>query len=176
MGEPGRSEPVAVPGSPPRSRTIGQRAAVFVASGFGSGLIPFAPGTWGTGAAAVLVLLLARTGLHAQATLIALAVVASLLCIVLGRTVEAAVGRKDPQLFVLDEFAGFFVALALPGAAWPNDRELLAAFLLFRLFDIIKPPPARKLQSLSGGVGIVVDDLIAGLYALCGVILVRQLT
>jgi len=148
---------------------------VFVASGFGAGLIPFAPGTWGTGAAAVIVLLLAQTSLPAQATLIALAVVASLLCLVLGKAVEAAVGRKDPQLFVMDEFAGFFVALALPGTAWPSDRELLAAFLLFRLFDIIKPPPARKLQSLRGGLGIVVDDLIAGLYALCGVIVLRYL-
>ena len=108
-------------------------------------------------------------------TIVALVVVSTLICLLLGRTIERVTGRKDPQIFVMDEFAGLFVAVLLPWNVWPTPRELLVAFLLFRLFDIIKPPPARRLQSLSGGLGIVVDDLIAGFYALIGVAVVHDL-
>lgn len=157
-----------------RALTAKERIALFVASGFGSGYGPTAPGTFGTAAAALLVLGLRQTGLPAQTTLIALAILASVACLAVGSTVERLIEGKDPGFVVIDEFAGFFVALALPGTAWPNYEELLVAFLLFRLFDIIKPPPARQLQSLRGGLGIVIDDLIAGLYALGGLYVFRD--
>jgi phosphatidylglycerophosphatase A len=77
--------------------------------------------------------------------------------------VEAVLGRKDPGVIVIDEVAGMMVAVLLlprtPGV-------LLCAFLLFRLFDIWKPFPAGEAQALRGGFGVVVDDLIAGVYAL----------
>jgi len=77
--------------------------------------------------------------------------------------VEAVLGRKNPGVIVIDEVAGMMVAVLLlprtPGV-------LLCAFLLFRLFDIWKPFPAGEAQALRGGFGVVVDDLIAGVYAL----------
>jgi phosphatidylglycerophosphatase A len=77
--------------------------------------------------------------------------------------VEAVLGRKDPGVIVIDEVAGMMVAvLLLPRTL----GVLLCAFFLFRLFDIWKPFPADKAQSLRGGFGVMVDDLIAGVYAL----------
>jgi len=77
--------------------------------------------------------------------------------------VEAVLGRKDPGVIVIDEVAGMMVAvLLLPRTL----GVLLCAFLLFRIFDIWKPFPAREAQDLRGGFGVVVDDLIAGVYAL----------
>lgn len=77
--------------------------------------------------------------------------------------VEAVLERKDPGVIVIDEVAGMMVAvLLLPRTL----GVLLCAFLLFRIFDIWKPFPAREAQALRGGFGVVVDDLIAGVYAL----------
>jgi phosphatidylglycerophosphatase A len=86
--------------------------------------------------------------------------------------VEEVLGRKDPGVIVIDEVAGMMVAvLLLPRTA----GVLLWAFLLFRLFDIWKPFPAREAQALRGGFGVVVDDLIAGVYALVLIMGVRML-
>jgi phosphatidylglycerophosphatase A len=86
--------------------------------------------------------------------------------------VEEVLGRKDPGVIVIDEVAGMMVAVLLvphtPGV-------LLCAFLLFRLFDIWKPFPARESQALRGGLGVVVDDLIAGAYALVLIMGARML-
>jgi phosphatidylglycerophosphatase A len=86
--------------------------------------------------------------------------------------VEDVLGRKDPGVIVIDEVAGMMVAVLLlprtPGV-------LLCAFLLFRLFDIWKPFPAREAQALRGGLGVVVDDLIAGAYALVLIMGARML-
>jgi phosphatidylglycerophosphatase A len=79
------------------------------------------------------------------------------------RRVEEVLGRKDPGVIVIDEVAGMMVAVLLlprtPGV-------LLCAFLLFRIFDIWKPFPAREAEAMRGGLGVMVDDLIAGVYAL----------
>jgi phosphatidylglycerophosphatase A len=69
---------------------------------------------------------------------------------------------KDPQLVVVDEVVGQWVTLA--GATALNGRSWLAAFVLFRVFDIWKPPPVRRLERLPGGLGIVADDVMAGVY------------
>jgi phosphatidylglycerophosphatase A len=77
--------------------------------------------------------------------------------------VEILLGRKDPGLIVIDEVAGMMVSVALVPRSIP---VLICAFFLFRLFDIWKPCPARESQALRGGAGVMVDDLIAGAYAL----------
>ena len=86
--------------------------------------------------------------------------------------VEALVARKDPGVIVIDEVAGMMVSVLFLPRTWP---VLLAAFFLFRLFDVWKPFPARQSQVIPGGVGVMIDDLIAGAYALGVVAAARQL-
>jgi phosphatidylglycerophosphatase A len=80
-----------------------------------------------------------------------------------GARVERVLGRKDPGLIVIDEVAGMLLSMLLLPRTIP---VLVTAFLVFRLFDIWKPFPARESQALTGGMGVMVDDLIAGLYTL----------
>lgn len=157
-------------------RSLGDHVALFLGTGFGSGYAKVAPGTMGTAVAAAIVLGLGQTDLPAHWTLAALAVVSTLLCLAIGARAERLLGAKDPGAFVLDEFAGYFVATLTLRPAWPSPQELVVAFLLFRLFDVAKPTPARQLQNLGGGAGIVLDDLAAGVYALMGVTVFRQVT
>ena len=89
-----------------------------------------------------------------------------------GSRVERALGRKDPGVIVIDEVAGMLLSVVLLPRSIP---VLVTAFLLFRLFDIWKPFPARESQALTGGVGVMVDDLIAGLYTLVLVMGARAL-
>jgi phosphatidylglycerophosphatase A len=86
--------------------------------------------------------------------------------------VEEFLERKDPGLIVIDEVAGMMVSVALLPR---TPFVLFCAFLLFRIFDIWKPFPAREAQALRGGIGVVVDDLIAGVYALVLVMGTRML-
>ena len=86
--------------------------------------------------------------------------------------VEVVLERKDPGVIVIDEVAGMMVSVALLPR---TPAVLFCAFLLFRLFDIWKPFPAREAQALRGGFGVVVDDLIAGAYALVLVMGARML-
>jgi phosphatidylglycerophosphatase A len=155
-------------------RSFADRVVFALGTGFGSGLAPIAPGTFGTALAALIVLGLSHTTLPAHWTLLTLAIVTALVCIPVGNRFEAMTASKDPGRFVLDEFAGFFVATATLSAAWPKLDDLAVAFVLFRLFDIAKPQPARKLQDMHGGLGIVLDDLVAGGYALIGVLVYRD--
>ena len=90
-------------------------------------------------------------------------VVVTLVGIWAGSRVERVLGRKDPGVIVIDEVAGMFLSMILLPRTIP---VLVTAFLLFRLFDVWKPFPARESQALTGGVGVMIDDLIAGLYAL----------
>jgi len=89
-----------------------------------------------------------------------------------GRVAQAE-GREDPQIVVIDEVLGQWVTL-LGTSIW-NWKSFLAAFVLFRLFDIWKPPPARQSEALRGGLGIVADDLIAGLYGALAIFLLDRL-
>jgi phosphatidylglycerophosphatase A len=92
-----------------------------------------------------------------------LALAAVLLGIPAATQVARASGRKDPQFVVIDEVAGQLVTLIAAPIAW---QSLLLGFILFRAFDIVKPPPVRQLERLPEGTGIVVDDVGAGLYGL----------
>jgi phosphatidylglycerophosphatase A len=134
---------------------------------FGAGRMKPGPGTWGSAAAALL-WLAAGTGLHLapqQLTWLTLAGAAAALAIGIpaASIVERESGREDPQHVVIDEVAGQWIALLHSRV---NLSHLLAAFLLFRLFDIMKPWPARRLENLPEGWGIMLDDVAAGVYAL----------
>ncbi|TAL35693.1 MAG: phosphatidylglycerophosphatase A [Spirochaetes bacterium] len=127
-----------------------------------SGYFPFASGTAGTLVALALCVL--EHLLFGQVSwIINTAVIAALLypCVRLCGAGEAFLGVKDPAEVVLDEIMGFKIALLCHSFCW---KTALAAFLLFRIFDILKPFPAKRLQELDGGIGIVVDDIIAGIY------------
>lgn len=140
----------------------------FLALGFGAGLLKPAPGTWGTLAAVpiYLVLNLWMPMSHWLSGL-SLGVIGFVLGIYLcGRTAKD-VGVHDHSAIVWDEFVGFWVSMWLLPVTWAT---VLLAFVLFRLFDILKPWPIRWLdQHVHGGFGIMVDDLLAGLMA-CGLL------
>jgi phosphatidylglycerophosphatase A len=105
------------------------------------------------------------------ALLVTLAIV-TLVGIWAGSRVERAIGAKDPGIIVIDEVAGMLVSVLFVPRTIP---VLVTAFLLFRLFDIWKPFPARQFQELHGGVGVMLDDLIAGAYALALIVISRAL-
>jgi phosphatidylglycerophosphatase A len=94
---------------------------------------------------------------------IALAVLITLIGIPAATRVARASALKDPQFVVIDEVAGQLIALIAIPLSW---KSLLAGFILFRAFDIIKPPPVRQLEALPEGAGIMLDDVGAGIYAL----------
>lgn len=138
------------------------RIAIWIATGLGVGRIPIAPGTFGS----LLGLPLAwGLGLLGRLDLAVFATVA--VCLLGVPIVQAALPRlgrgKDPGCVVFDEIAG--MAITLVGHATSNGLVLLLGFALFRLFDILKPPPARQLERLPGGWGVMADDWAAGIYA-----------
>jgi phosphatidylglycerophosphatase A len=138
-----------------------------VATFFGAGLGKPGPGTWGSVAAVLLWAAYSKL-LHPAPQALLLALIAGIvLSIALGvpaATVAAREsGRHDPGFVVIDEVAGQWIALLFSPVDW---RHALIALALFRLFDIAKPFPARQLESLPAGWGIVFDDVAAGLYAL----------
>jgi phosphatidylglycerophosphatase A len=94
---------------------------------------------------------------------IGLALLATLVGIPAATRVSRSSGIKDPQFVVIDEVAGQLIALIAVPLAW---KTFLAGFILFRAFDIVKPPPVRQLEKLPEGTGIVLDDVAAGVYAL----------
>lgn len=133
--------------------------SVFVATGFGVGRVPKAPGTAGS----VLGLLLWWPAgfLSLPEYGLGLTVALGIGIVVSGRA-ALALKRADPPMVVWDEVVGMGLTLfGAPRNAW----SLLAAFALFRLFDISKPPPIRRLERLPGGYGIMLDDVLAGVYA-----------
>jgi phosphatidylglycerophosphatase A len=130
-----------------------------LATWFGCGLVPKAPGTVGTLGALPLYLLLVRGG---PLVVAAGALAVTLLAVAVSHRVVRLVGMKDPQIICIDEVAGVLVPLAVVPRTlgW-----VAAAVVLFRLFDITKPPPARACERLPGGWGVVMDDVVAGLWA-----------
>ncbi len=139
--------------------------STLVATFFGIGHMRPGPGTWGSAATVILWAALAYaipTSTRA-AIVVSLAILVTLIGIPAATQVARASGRKDPQFVVIDEVAGQLIALIAAPLTW---KSFLAGFILFRAFDIIKPPPVRQLEKLPEGTGIVLDDVAAGLYAL----------
>lgn len=136
--------------------------AKLLATAGGAGYVPLLPGTAGTVVAVPLALMLAGLAEHwgVGAYLVALGLVVGV-ALWSSQVMARSMGQKDPSVVVIDEVAGYLVAVAFLAPTWDL---MLAAFLLFRFFDIIKPPPCRRAERLAGGLGIVADDLIAGLY------------
>jgi phosphatidylglycerophosphatase A len=139
--------------------------ATMVATFFGAGRLRPGPGTWGSLATALLWWLLAsHLPASARIPVILVLIVAAVAIGIPAATLEArGSGKHDPSHVVIDEVAGQLVTLIACPIVWP---ALLTGFILFRAFDIVKPPPVRSLEKLPEGTGIVVDDLGAGLYAL----------
>jgi len=146
-----------------------------IVSCFGLGYLPIAPGTWGSLPPTAIFALMCHfgvPGLTISIVMAVLTVVGSVVCVWLAPVVIAATGKSDPREVVADEFAGQAVTF-LPAAFLIPDTFTLKqvwittviGFLLFRLFDIIKPWPIYGLQKLPSGWGILVDDLLAGVYA-----------
>jgi phosphatidylglycerophosphatase A len=134
---------------------------------FGIGRMRPGPGSWGS---AATVLLWAATARELPPSLrtpiaIALALLVTLIGIPAATRVARASAAKDPQFVVIDEVAGQLIALIAVPLGW---KTFLAGFILFRAFDIVKPPPVRQLEKLPEGTGIVLDDVAAGIYALIG--------
>jgi phosphatidylglycerophosphatase A len=149
--------------SPGRKTAWAWIAGTFFGAGYGKP----GPGTWGS-AAACLLWLAADASVHFSSTqltwlTLAGAVAALAIGIPAASIVERESGREDPQHVVIDEVVGQWIALLHSRV---NLSHLLAGFLLFRLFDIVKPWPARRLENLPGGWGIMLDDVAAGVYAL----------
>ncbi|HZU26445.1 MAG TPA: phosphatidylglycerophosphatase A [Bryobacteraceae bacterium] len=146
-------------------------AAFLVATWFGCGYAPVGPGTAGSAAAVLIAWAAAHWFRFAPAWLLLWVVVVSIAGIPAATAVARAVAKKDPGLVVVDEVAGQWLTLAAaPVFSW---QACLAAFLLFRLFDIWKPPPVRQLERLPEGAGIVADDLMAGAYGAILLLLMR---
>src|SRR5580704_8325093 len=147
--------------SPPR----GPLWAILIATFGGIGRLAPGPGTWGSAATVLLWAALAsqlNPGLRAPVAA-GLAVLVTLAGIPAATRVARASATKDPQFVVIDEVAGQLIALIAVPLAW---KTFLAGFILFRAFDIIKPPPVRQLEKLPEGTGIVLDDVAAGIFAL----------
>lgn len=144
------------------------RLAYWIANGAGAGLAPIAPGTFGAAEGVAIFLItsakLGNSPIMHLIVLIALNIVVFALGVwAASRTCEIC-GLKDPGVIVIDEVSGQLIAIT-PLAFVPSPAGIIAAFLLFRFFDIFKPYPIRKLERLPGGLGVMADDALAGLYA-----------
>ena len=169
----------------PRAARSGKDYLALAIATCGVGYLPLAPGTWGSlvgigvyvlvrgiamklffGAAAGRNFTLLHVYYGVVAFELAVIVMITLFGIWAASRTEKLSGRKDPSKVVIDEVAGQFIALIpvpfVLGAAWWST---ILAFVLFRIFDIVKPYPARRFESLHGGLGIMADDVVAGVYA-----------
>jgi phosphatidylglycerophosphatase A len=143
--------------------TFRQRAVLFLVTGAGAGYFPRMPGTMGTVVAVPFSLALNRIAVKNLPLALCL-IAGSIACAVWLSTKGAGIlKQKDPQIIVIDEIVGFFVANFLAPPRW---TALLFDFVLFRFFDVAKVFPTNKLEQFPGGAGIVFDDVMAGLYTL----------
>jgi phosphatidylglycerophosphatase A len=140
---------------------------------FGLGLLPLAPGTWGSLPPAIIFSVMGHFGVSAGPIAITMAaLVLAVICVLFAPAIITATGKPDPREVVIDEFAGqaltFLPAAFLITASISLKKICIITalgFLFFRLFDVVKPWPIRKLEKLSKGWGILTDDLLAGVFA-----------
>ena len=129
-----------------------------IASVFYIGYLPIAPGTLGSLAALIPYYFICRSAILMPAVIL----IVTILGFITAGRVEKIFEEKDPEEIIIDEFSGMLISLyRIP----PTMGYVVAGFLLFRFFDIVKPKPIRDLEKLKGGIGIMSDDLIAGVYA-----------
>ena len=143
--------------SSPRS-TPARQLALAVATVAGVGYVPVAPGTAGSVIGLALWMVLPATTIVQTAAILCLAVAGSLA----GHVAEQHFAETDPRQVVVDETAGMLITLYLIPVGWMGA---LVGFVLFRAADVVKPFPANRLERLPGGVGVMADDAMAGIYA-----------
>jgi phosphatidylglycerophosphatase A len=149
--------------------------SIWIATGLGSGYFPVAPGTAGSAVGLALVIALRQTSLTTPGLAVCLAILTGLLFVVgvwsAGKA-EKILGRVDPGQVVIDEVAGQVLTfVATPRVTWIG---LIAGFILFRAFDIVKPFPARRAERFPGGWGIMLDDVVAGVYSLVALVILGR--
>jgi len=137
---------------------------------FGLGLLPVAPGTWGSLPSMLIFALLVSMGIsnnYLLLVMLVLALAGSIVCVRFAPAAIARTGKNDPSEVVADEFAGQAVTFMFIGNTGTNNicTVAIAGFLLFRVFDVFKPWPIRRLEKFPKGWGILADDLLAGVYA-----------
>jgi phosphatidylglycerophosphatase A len=143
----------------------GDRARLFLLSGFGAGFAPVAQGTFGTAVGLLLHLALAQV-LDERLFVLPLAALFFAATWRWGALAERVYGRKDPSQVVSDEVAGYFISVAFLEGSLPGFwARAIGAFVLFRIFDIAKPWPVRRFERLPGGLGIAADDAVAAILA-----------
>ena len=135
-----------------------KRVGLAVATVFGVGYAPIAPGTFGSAAGLLVWWLLPPSMVVQAAAIVVIFIVGSWG----GNVAEHHFGRTDPGQVVIDEVMGMLITLFLNPVGWMGA---LAGFFLFRVFDVIKPYPANKLEQLHGGIGVMADDGMAAIYA-----------
>ena len=149
----------AEPAVQPVRRSFGDSVAVVVATGLGAGYSPLAPGTAGSALGVALFWLASPWPLAAQ---VAATVALFFAGVAASDRLATILGKKDPGRAVIDEVAGMWVSLLMVPFGW---RTALVAFVAFRVMDTLKPWPARQMEGLRGGWGIMADDMMAGVYA-----------
>lgn len=143
-----------------------QKIILAISSGLGLGYSPVAPGTAGSVLGVVIALAYARLGGHeviSGPVYLAICVLVTVVGVWAAGRAEAIYGQKDCGKIVIDEVAGMLITMYLLPA---TPLYLLAGFLVFRFFDIVKPFPARRIdQNVKGGLGVMLDDVVAGIYS-----------
>ena len=136
--------------------------AYFLSTGFFAGKSPVAPGTVGTLVGLIPILIYwTKGGQYQLLNQISITVAVFLIGIWASTVVVESYKEKDPEYIVIDEIAGYMVAMI---GFTPTWQHLLLAFVVFRFFDIVKPPPVRFFEKLPSGFGVMADDVVAGIY------------
>jgi phosphatidylglycerophosphatase A len=138
---------------------VKERLSILVSSFFYLGYSPVAPGTVGTLGAVLLFYLISG---FSNLEYVLFTIVFIILSVWVSGVTRTNLGESDPGIIVIDEVCGFLVTMILIP---PSIINIALGFLLFRFFDILKPPPIRRSETLPGGLGIVADDVLAGIYA-----------
>jgi len=142
-----------------KSARLFDKVALILSVWFGAGLLPSMPGTFGTAGAIPLYLLVDFLHTRYQALFLLIIIIGAIWS---SHRSQCILGTVDPREIVIDEVAGFLLSIIfIPFTL----RNLIAGFFLFRFFDILKPPPIKMIEEkVKGGCGIVLDDLVAGVY------------
>ena len=146
---------------PPLPQKVWENPLYFIAFGFGSGAMLFAPGTFGTLMAIPFYLVLSQLPLYFYLAFVILFIIATS---IISDIVSKDIHYHDHPGMCIDEFAGFFVTMIAAPSGW---IWIVAGFILFRLFDILKPWPINYIDNhIHGGFGMIFDDVVAGIFSL----------